>query len=333
MAHIVPLIRTGALMPMVRWMAANKRPVRELLQAADLGYLSMDEPDQPIPLLNGVAFLREAGRREGPDIAVRMVSPESIPELGLLGKAAIGAQTPREALNRIIALMPQHCTHELITMTPHPAGAVVREGWTLLLEDEALHLVQQYVAALVAVLVGGAAIPPSHLARTQMVPHPVAGLAHLRHWFGDVLEPAADRSLEVFIEARVLDRRIQAPGRDRTMSLSSSTEPPLRGDGSLAWTSKIALKAMLAQGQPTVDRLARAAGTSHRTLQRRLAEEGTSFSALVEDVRSHAALRQLAVKHSRLGDLSANLGYAHQATFSRAVRRWTGKPPRSFGAS
>lgn len=330
MAQIVPLIRAAALVPMIRWMAKNRRPLHDMLRAADLGYFSIDEPDRPIPLLNVASFFREAGRREGPDIAARTVSATSILDLGLLARAVIGARTPREALKRIIEELPQHCSHEVISLRPYGAGAIIREGWMLVFDDETLHLVQQYVAALVAALMGMTGAPPPHLARVRMLPHPQAGLSHLRPLFGDVLDPSHDRSLEILIGERILDRSLPDIGRDRIAGSAQPAQQLLRGDGSLAWTAKVALHAMLADGRPTIDRLARAAGMSRRTLQRRLAGEGTSFSTLLEDVRRHTALSSLAGDHHRLGDLSASLGYAQQSTFTRAVRRWTGLAPRSM---
>lgn len=330
MAQIVPLIRAAALVPMMRWMMTNRRPVHAMLRAAELGFFSIDEPDRPIPLLNAASFFREAAKQEGPDITARVVTATSILDLGLLARAVIGTRTPREALQRIIAALPQHCTHEVISLTPHGEGAIVREGWTLVFDDETLHLVQQYVAALVAALVGMAGTPPPHLARIRMLPHPEAGLSHLRPRFGNVLGPSIDRSLEIMIDERVLDRPLPAVGRDRIAGSAQPELQLLREDGSPAWTAKVALHAMLADGRPTVDRLARAAGMSRRTLQRTLAREGTSFSALLEEVRRQAALSRLGGDHARFADLSASLGYAQQSTFTRAVRRWTGQAPRSI---
>jgi AraC-like DNA-binding protein len=68
-----------------------------------------------------------------------------------------------------------------------------------------------------------------------------------------------------------------------------------------------------------------------RTLQRRLAAEGTSFSALVEGVRREAALTGIAGPAS-MADLSAQIGYANQSSLTRAVRRWTGAPPVALRA-
>lgn len=88
--------------------------------------------------------------------------------------------------------------------------------------------------------------------------------------------------------------------------------------------------ALLAEGLPTVGALAARMECSVRTLQRRLMRQGTSFSALLEDVRRERALQGLGDRTLPLGALSASLGYSRQSALTRAVRRWTGAAPRQL---
>jgi AraC-like DNA-binding protein len=59
-----------------------------------------------------------------------------------------------------------------------------------------------------------------------------------------------------------------------------------------------------------------------RTLQRRLAEEGTSFEALKEEVRKHLALHYLRDTKLTIGQVSLMLGFPAQSALSRACRQW-----------
>jgi AraC-like DNA-binding protein len=88
--------------------------------------------------------------------------------------------------------------------------------------------------------------------------------------------------------------------------------------------------ALLAEGLPTVGAVAARLDCRVRTLQRRLRLEGTSFSALLEDVRRERALEGLGDRELPLGALSASLGYSRQSALTRAVRRWTGAAPRQL---
>jgi len=71
-----------------------------------------------------------------------------------------------------------------------------------------------------------------------------------------------------------------------------------------------------------------AGGISVRTVQRRLAEDGTSSSALVDEVRRQGALRELAEGGAPIGQIAADLGYGGHAQFVRTVQRWADMPPR-----
>ena len=65
-----------------------------------------------------------------------------------------------------------------------------------------------------------------------------------------------------------------------------------------------------------------------RTLQNRLQREGHTFSMLLDQARTEMALDYLTQPHLTLEEIAAKLGFQESASFSRAFRRWTGRPPR-----
>jgi AraC-like DNA-binding protein len=84
----------------------------------------------------------------------------------------------------------------------------------------------------------------------------------------------------------------------------------------------------LALGDANEDLIAAELGLARRTLQRRLAQHGLSFRRLRELLRASIAVCRLSVGNERLLDLAQHVGFAEQATFTRAVRQWTGRTPR-----
>ena len=78
----------------------------------------------------------------------------------------------------------------------------------------------------------------------------------------------------------------------------------------------------------TVDSCADLIGMSGRTLQRRLAENGTSFNQILDQTRFDIARRLLQIKSMKTTEICYELGYANPANFTRAFRRWTGLSPR-----
>ncbi len=94
--------------------------------------------------------------------------------------------------------------------------------------------------------------------------------------------------------------------------------------------TKNVIARLLAQGHPSISDAALALGTNVRTLQRRLAEAGTSYSELVEDVRFEKACRLLENEGLSIADIASALGYTYPAHFTRAFARWTGMTPRDY---
>jgi len=74
------------------------------------------------------------------------------------------------------------------------------------------------------------------------------------------------------------------------------------------------------------------AGCGKRTLQRRLAEEGTTYREVVDRVRCRVAISELQNADMSLWQLSQRLAYSEQSAFSRAFQRWTGLSPGEYRA-
>jgi len=86
----------------------------------------------------------------------------------------------------------------------------------------------------------------------------------------------------------------------------------------------------LASGTVTASRVAAELGLGVRTLDRRLNAEGTSFRAVLDDVRREAAERYLKDRRVSLGEAAFLLGYSEASALHRSFRRWTGQTPHEF---
>lgn len=74
----------------------------------------------------------------------------------------------------------------------------------------------------------------------------------------------------------------------------------------------------------------RALNFSARTLQRRLAEEGVTFQALVDRALKDAASRYLGNANLAIGEVAYLVGFSEPAPFHRAFKRWFGVTPERF---
>jgi AraC-like DNA-binding protein len=86
----------------------------------------------------------------------------------------------------------------------------------------------------------------------------------------------------------------------------------------------------LAARPPAQDRIAGELALSPRTLQRRLAQAGTSFAQLLEETRRELALAHLRGGEHSVARIAHLLGFTEVSSFNRAFRRWTGLTPSGF---
>lgn len=93
-----------------------------------------------------------------------------------------------------------------------------------------------------------------------------------------------------------------------------------------------AIAVELATSGAELSRVARRLAMSTRTVQRRLEALGTSYQALVDDVRAEQARALLRDRARSIVDVAFELGYADLRSFYRAFRRWTGATPADWRA-
>jgi len=94
------------------------------------------------------------------------------------------------------------------------------------------------------------------------------------------------------------------------------------------------VRALLANGDDAIgiDAMARALRMAPRTLKRRLAELGTTYSTLRDSQRRARALLLLDERALSISEVADRLGYTELPNFTRAFRRWTGMSPAAYRA-
>ena len=102
-------------------------------------------------------------------------------------------------------------------------------------------------------------------------------------------------------------------------------------DRQQSWRMKLRRVLLESQaGFPSLNVAARLFNLTPRTLHRRLIEEATSYSEVLDEVR-----HMLAVEHLKAGKLSFQeiayaLGYTDLSNFRRAFKRWESVPPSEY---
>jgi AraC-like DNA-binding protein len=93
-----------------------------------------------------------------------------------------------------------------------------------------------------------------------------------------------------------------------------------------------AIVARLSSGDMCMESVAASLAMSVPTLRRRLEEEGTTFTDLVDDVRRDLAERYLRDSARSISEIATLLGFAHAPAFHKAFRRWKGVTPTAHRA-
>jgi len=103
-------------------------------------------------------------------------------------------------------------------------------------------------------------------------------------------------------------------------------------DMSLAFEVRKAIYVLLPMGRATAEQIALALGLNVRTLQRRLEDEGFSFSDLVNEVRRDLAQRYMQSPQYPLARIADLLGYSVASSFTRWFTSQFGMPPAQWRA-
>lgn len=97
-------------------------------------------------------------------------------------------------------------------------------------------------------------------------------------------------------------------------------------------TTPSRLRALLSEGPLSKSRAAAALGISVATLQRRLADAGTSFRAVSQNLR-RAKLEMLLRTSQPLDDIAEELGFSDRRALCRACQQWLGLSPTQYRAA
>ena len=87
------------------------------------------------------------------------------------------------------------------------------------------------------------------------------------------------------------------------------------------------------QGAVNEELVAKAMFVSRRTLARRLAQEGTGYRRIRDDVLYELASQSLLEPGRSVESIAASLGYHDSAAFRKAFRRWSGQTPGAWRAA
>jgi len=277
----------------------------------------------------------EAARQTGHDNFGLHFGQQFLPQfLGLIGYVGICSDTLGDALNNVCASFALHQQASLLRLSCQ--GDLCRLEYQVQY-GPIMHKRQDAESSLgmFANLIRAALGPHWAPERVEFEhPQPEAWYEHCKAFDAPVLFARGSNAL--IFRSKTLHRPM--PGRDpRLLALVlesirrlGAAQQPERS-GRLISDVKTSIRQHLADdGAPSLEAVSSHLRLPVWSIQRRLAEQGLTFSRLLEQMRQELAAWYLQQSSMPLSELALVLGYSEISAFSRAFRRWFGVSPRQW---
>jgi AraC-like DNA-binding protein len=317
---------------------ANERgvPTSDVLAGTAIEPADLDKPDVMVSALDEIRAVRRLLARLPDDtgVGIDVGSRFTLTHFGLFGFAVMSCGTLRELLTiamRYFALTMMHIDIALFETADDclielDAGHLPADVQGFFIERDIAGIISTTmsfalpVAEKYAEQVSAEVAVDEHLLRPllQLVPvHDVAfGRAHNRLHFPramfDEPLPQADRHT---LQMCMAQCDVLMQNSEQRRGITALVRTKLFRDSGLF---------------PTLPDIADELDIHPRTLRRRLAEEGTSFRALLNEARSAVAVDLLRNVGLTVEEVSKRLGYTEVSTFSHAFKRWYGVAPSAY---
>ena len=322
----VPAVHVLHLAAAVRACGASSEA---LLAAAGCSAEQLSEPSAQLELSRFIALCQLALELSGePGLGFVLGATASISRFGLLGFAAMAAATLREAIELVMRFMPTIsavCRYELrvergqavLELVEQASLGAARELIVFAQTTAMWRMGQTLTGQLLPGDVEYAFSEPDYFARFA-----ASAPGSFRFSAGGhrVRFDAAFLDLPLLTADPAAARSARAHCESELARLEARSSIVMRVREALQLDSDALLSPV---------QLARGFGMAERTLKRRLAEQGTSYSLLLDEQRQRRALELLRTG-ANVDQIAERLGYSDAANFTRAFRRWTGKSPRAF---
>lgn len=284
--------------------------------------------DRFIPLRSAIAAVETAATLLGvPDFGRQLGRRQSIDILGPVAVAARTAATVAEALDVLVTHMDSHSPAISARITTHIAPELRRFEYDFLLrpappQAQALELALGLTLQVLRLFLGITYRPVAvHLPHT-----PVTAESDYHEYFG--CPPHFNELVGGFtLRANDLQRPLNHDPLAHRVALAYLSDTHGRRAPDIADSVGSIIRQLLPTGELSAEQVARQFGIGSKTLQRRLAAEGTSYAELVDGTRRELAHRLLSGTDLAVAQVSRQLGYAEHSVFTRAYRRWFGVTP------
>lgn len=324
-------VRVGPLVPLPDVLRALGHDPVPLFAAAGVDIHVLDNPDNRIAFDSLGRLFETCGDTTGCDHLGLLVGQRfTLDALGELGTLMRNSPTVGVACRRLTLHMHLQ-DRGAVPLLIHVSDRHVALGYSVLrYETPGTRQLHEGVVTSMCRLMRELCGPAWQPIEIQWSHSRPGNLAPYRKALGSRLHFDADFSAAVF-DSKWLEHPLQAADPDVFEQVSHAlTQMEDSRTRSLADKVRRALQSMVFSGTASSEGIAHLFQLHERTLRRRLADEGTSAHALIQEVLFSVSRQLLRETRLNVADIAAVLHYGNTPAFSTAFRRWAQHSPRQW---
>jgi len=265
-----------------------------------------------------------------PGVGLEVGPHSTLGRAGVIGFLILACPTVREGVESalpFLALSPTHLRFSVET----------DEEYTYLIADDSelpadvrAFIVERDLAGVVAAMRGAHLEFTPLWLETTLDAERAAKLAEVWHLPLSDVHPGL-RSNRIAVARRFLDQPSPLADTNTARMLSRQCRELLdRRLSRVGVAGQVRSRLRHQPGElPSMQTVAEELHIDPRTLRRRLVSEGTSFRALLDEVRRRLAI-ELLEQDTPVEQIAKRLGYAETGNFTHAFKRWEGVAPSNF---
>jgi AraC-like DNA-binding protein len=327
------LIRSAVLACYVEVARAVGLEPYHMLHAAGLSRACLQDPDYKIPILAVVRLLEASARAAGvEDFGLRLAQRRGLPDLGPVGLLTRGQPTVRKALEAYAQYGWLHAGSLALRLEETADLTVISLALMVSRPVPARQFQDLIVAMLYRKLRGalGEGWTPQAISFTHGAPRDSRSYAR---FFGMPVEFGGDFNGVVCL-TRDLERA--NPGADPTMArYIQQYVDSIAGRPRVTLSDEVReiVSEALPSGRCSLRPVSVHLGVDRRTIHRRLAREGETFSTIVNAVRTEMVTRFMQDRDRPLYMVAESLGFSALSAFSRWFRTRFGRSASAWRTS
>jgi AraC-like DNA-binding protein len=311
-------------------------PVSDVLAGTSVRQTDLDDPEGDVSSADEITMARNLLRvaPEPAGIGVAVGSRINLTNLGMFGFAAMASGTLRELISVGLRFFSLTTLHASILLSEGPTDCEIAIDASHLPDDVRRFFMERDIAAIVATV--PAFVHPVLARHANEIRMELAvGEEYLRPLINTVAITDVAFECErnvVRIPREMLDEPLpQADPHTLAVCVAQCEQILERRQRRLGLSARVRSELLSAPGEmPGLNAVAASLHMHPRTLRRRLADEGTSFRAITNDVRATLATELLSQVGLTVEQVARRLGYAETAAFNHAFSRWFGLAPNEF---